>query len=63
MTSCPEAMGWEFGDFEKDVSWDSTMGRANPAGGLTVDDVGDSWFVCLNQTVDVEVWSWSSADL
>ena len=33
MTSCPEAMGWEFGDFEKDVSWDPTLGRASPAGG------------------------------
>ena len=33
MTSYPEAMGWEFGDFEKDVSWDSTQGRASPAEG------------------------------
>ena len=33
MTSCPEAMGWEFGDFEKVVSWDPTLGRASPAGG------------------------------
>ena len=33
MTSCPEAMGGEFGDFEKDVSRDSTLGRANPTGG------------------------------
>ena len=33
MTSCQEAMGWEFGDFEKDVSWDPTLGRANPVGG------------------------------
>ena len=48
MTSCPETMGWEFGDFEKEVCWYSTLGRASPAGGLTVDDVGDSWFVCLN---------------
>ena len=40
MTSCPEAMGWEFGDFEKDVSWDLTLGRASPAGGLTVGDLG-----------------------
>ena len=45
MTSYPEAIGWEIGDFEKEVSWDSTLGRASPAGGLTVDDVGDSWFV------------------
>ena len=28
-----ENLGWEFGDFEKDVSWDSTLGRASPAGG------------------------------
>ena len=33
MMSCPEAMGWEFGDFEKDVSWDLTLGRACPVGG------------------------------
>ena len=26
MTSSPEAMGREFGDFEKDVSWDLTLG-------------------------------------
>ena len=25
--------GWEFGDFEKEISWDSTLGRASPAGG------------------------------
>ena len=41
MTSCLEAMGWEFGDFEKAVSWDLTLGQASPAGGgLTVGDVG-----------------------
>ena len=42
MTLCREAMGWEFGDFEKAVSWDLTLGRASPAGGggLTVADVG-----------------------
>ena len=33
MMSCPEAMGREFGDFEKDVSWDLTLGEASPAGG------------------------------
>ena len=33
MTSFPEAMGWEFGDFKKDLSWDPTLGRASPAGG------------------------------
>ena len=33
MTSCPEVIGREFGDFEKDVIWDLT-------GGLTVGDVG-----------------------
>ena len=40
MTSYPEAMGWEFGDFEKTVSLDLTLGRASPAGELTVGDVG-----------------------
>ena len=36
MTSCLDAMGREFGDFEKDVSLDSTLGQASPAGwGLT----------------------------
>ena len=30
MMSCLEAMGWEFGNFEKEVSWDLTMGRAGP---------------------------------
>ena len=32
MTSCPEAMGWEFGDFEKDVCSDPTLGPVCPAG-------------------------------
>ena len=27
MTPCPEAIGREFGDFEKDVSWVSTVGQ------------------------------------
>ena len=40
MTSCPEARDWEFGDFEKAVSWDLTLGRASSAGELTVGDVG-----------------------
>ena len=48
MTTCPEVMGREFGDFEKEVSWDSTLGRASPDVGVTVDDVGDSYFVRLN---------------
>ena len=34
MTSCPEAMGWEFGDFEKYASWNLTLGRATRARGL-----------------------------
>ena len=29
MTSCPEAMGWEFGYFEKHVSWVSTVGKSS----------------------------------
>ena len=33
MMSCPEVMGLEFGDFEKDVSWDPILGQASPAGG------------------------------
>ena len=33
MTSCLEAMDWEFGDFEKDVSWDPPQGWASLAGG------------------------------
>ena len=40
MTSCLEARGREFGDFEKAVSWDLTLGRVSPAGDLTVGDVG-----------------------
>ena len=40
MTSYPEVMGGEFGDFEKYFSWDSILGRASPDEGLTVDDVG-----------------------
>ena len=30
MTSCPEAMGWKFVDFEKDVSWISTVLDCGP---------------------------------
>ena len=37
MTSSTEAMGWEFGDFEKAVRWDLTQGRASPV--VTVGDV------------------------
>ena len=29
MTSCPETMGWEFGHFEKHVSWVSAMGQSS----------------------------------
>ena len=46
--SCPEAMGWEFGDFEKDVTWDPTLDRASLSWGMTVEDVGDSWLLWLN---------------
>ena len=49
MTSCPEAMGWEFGDFEKDVSWDPTLGQANPAGGCEM----RSTFVGSDSTVSI----------
>ena len=36
----PESEGWEFGDFEKAVSKDLTLGHASPAGELAVGDVG-----------------------
>ena len=49
MTSCPEAMGWEFGDFEKDVSWDSALGRASPDGGYGM----HSAFVGADSTVSI----------
>ena len=49
MTSCPEAMGWEFGDFEKDVRWDPTQGRASPAGGYGM----WSTFVGSDSTVSI----------
>ena len=49
MTLCPEAMGREFGDFEKDVSWDPTLGRASPAGGYGM----RSAFVGSDSTVSI----------
>ena len=49
MTSCPEVMGWEFSDFEKDVSWDPTQGRASPAGGYRM----CSTFVGSDSTVGI----------
>ena len=49
MTSCPEAMGWEFGDFEKDVSWDPTLVRASRAGGYGM----RSAFVGSDSTVSI----------
>ena len=49
MTPCPEAMGWEFGDFEKDVCWDPTLGRASPAGGYGM----HSAFVGSDSTVSI----------
>ena len=49
MTSFPEAMGWEFGDFEKDVSWDPALGRASPAGGYGM----RSAFVGSDRTVSI----------
>ena len=33
-------MGRKFGDFEKDVSRDLTLGRASSAGGMAVGNVG-----------------------
>ena len=49
MTSCPEAMSWEFGDFETEVSWDPTLGRASPAGGYGM----RSAFVGPDSTVSI----------
>ena len=49
MTSCPEAMGWKFGDFEKDVSWDPTLGRASQAEGYGM----RSAFVGSDSTVSI----------
>ena len=49
MTSCPEAIGWEFGDFEKEISWDPTLGRASPAGGYGM----RSAFVGSDSTVSI----------
>ena len=44
-----EAMAWKFGDFEKDVSWDQTLGRASPAGGYGM----RSAFVGSDSTVSI----------
>ena len=49
ITSCPEAMGWEFGDFEKDVRWDPTLGQSSPAGGYGM----SSAFVGSDSTVSI----------
>ena len=49
MTSCPEVMAREFGDFEKEVSWDPTLGRASPAGGYGM----RSAFVGSDSTVSI----------
>ena len=49
MTSYSEAMGWEFGDFEKDVSWDPTLGRASQTGGYGM----CSAFVGSDSTVSI----------
>ena len=49
MTSFLEAVGWEFGDFEKDVSWDPYLGRANPAGDYEM----HSAFVESDSTVSI----------
>ena len=50
MMSCPEAIAWEFGDFEKDVSWDPTLGQVSPAGGYGM----HSAFVGSDSTVSIE---------
>ena len=49
MTSCPEAVGWEFGDFERGVSWDPTLGRARPTGSYGM----RSAFVGSDSTVSI----------
>ena len=49
MVSYPEAMGCEFGDFEKDVSWVPTPGLASPAGGYGI----RSAFVGSDSTVSI----------
>ena len=54
MTSCPEAMGWKFGNFEKDVSWDLILGEASPAGGYGIRSAfvgSESWDVTLGRAV------------
>ena len=53
MTSCPGAMGWEFGHFEKEVSWDSTL-----------DQSSWGWLWKISETVGLSAigtdsWSWS----
>ena len=50
MMSCPEAMGWEFGDFEKDVSLE-----------LTVDQAGDN-FVSAILAQRIEFFGMKSRD-
>ena len=42
-------MAWEFGDFEKDVSWDPTLDRASSAGGYGI----RSAFVGSDSTVSI----------
>ena len=34
-----ESEKWEFGDFEKGISWDPTLGHASPAGGYGMHSV------------------------
>ena len=46
---CHARKGWEFGDFEKDVTWHPTLGRASPVGGYGM----RSTFVESDSTVSI----------
>ena len=61
MTSCPEAMGWEFLVIsEKDVSWDLTLGEASPAGGYGMHVCWDvSWEFDSGPGSPAGGWLWA----
>ena len=52
----------EFGDFEKDVSWDLTLGKASPSGGYEMRGVfvrSVSWDLILVRASPAGGWLWA----
>ena len=69
MTSSSEAMGWEFGYFEKHVSWVLTVGQSSWLSNGDQSSWESTWRISRVEVDlrpwrwEVEVWPWSSADL